>query len=360
MPQIRLALADSDTFFLDKFSAYLRRNQSNHFNIELFTTPSTFEEWFFGSGKSDLTVISSTFFCRLDNRPQASPSVAILCDSPESLIPANYQCIEKFQPAENLVKDILSFCADTIPKITLKKGSSGDVHLVLYGDGSDALNPFAQTLAQVKASKGCSTLYISLDELSNTDSYFFGKNPKGLSEFLYYIKSQKENLSLKAEACTSRSAEYGLDFMKGHQNELDIAKISSGEVTSLVEAVREKYDDIVISRAFRHDALLPVLSGMAYRIYITGLNYRSSCDRLSKIANILTRMEGSPTLELDKKTRVCIELISRDNQPLPIDTPCFVKNYLPFPYHEDESLFAPSKEYLSVVEMIAAKERGVL
>lgn len=368
MSHIRLVLADKDSMFLEKFSAYLQKNKATRFSLELFTSSIKLDSWLEKGGKADLIAISSTLFSKMVKKPE-SKNVVILSDNSESLLPQDYNCIHKYKPAENLMKEMLSLCAENLPQSINKKEDSGRVHLVLYADGSDVLNPMAQTLASIFSKSLRSTIYLSLDDLSNTDAYFSGNNSKGLSEMLYYVKSQKENLSLRAEACTSRDFEIGVDFMRGHQNPEDLGELKSSECESLIEAIRGRacYDDIIISRAFQYDALLPVLFKNAHKIYITALDYRSSIERLLKILNLLSKFEDQSGIDLKDKVLVCITLLNKNlqassqelfcgpnktQQPQVIDISHYQKTFLPFPFEEGVSFFPPSGEYQSALKKI--------
>ena len=356
MPQIRLALADLDQIFLEKFSAYLQKNKSTHFQLELFTSPAKLENWLDKGEKADLMAISSTFLSKMEH-PPAMKNLVVLKDSPQSQIPQHYITIHKYKPAEWLMKEILSLCADNLPEGNNKKEISGRIHLVLYADGSDVLTPMAQALAWLYAQNQQPSFFISLDEISNTDSYFTGNNSRGLSEMLYYVKSLKENLSLKAEACTTKDLEYHVDFMKGHHNSEDIEKLSPAECENLIKAIRGRacYSEIILSRAFRDDELLPMLLKEAHSIYVTALDYRPSLDRLSKIANQLNRHEERNALALKDKTLLCVTSMGRGHKPISFEIPGYHKVYLPFPYEEEAGFFPPSKAYQEALESILNK-----
>lgn len=82
---------------------------------------------------------------------------------------------------------------------------------------------------------------------------------------LYYIKAKKSNLALKAEACTSKDINYGLYFMKGHQNPDDIRSMTPDECALLINSIIERscYESVIVSRAFIQDKILPVLLNLA-------------------------------------------------------------------------------------------------
>ncbi len=349
MSQIRLLLADKDPMFLEKFTDYLNKNKKIRFLLEIFTDPIMFEDWVASGKTADLIVVSSAFFFELTNKP--GNNIVILKDSPESSIPLEYKSINKFTSAENLMKEILSLCAEKIPQNLYELKDEGNVHLVLYADGSDSYNPLAQSIAYIKSRKTKPAFYLNLDEFSDTDCYFSGNNPKGLYEMLYYVKSQKENLFLKLEVCTSRDVNYGMDFMKGHENPEDISQLTSSECETLLHSIRGRgcYDDIIISRAFRMDEILPVLLKEANKIYISALDYSSSLARLRKISNLLPALIEKNLLDKDFADRITFCVTAIYKQPIDINLSGYRQIWLPNPIMDSMSSFPPSRDFLNAL-----------
>ncbi|NMA66312.1 MAG: hypothetical protein GX957_08760 [Clostridiaceae bacterium] len=346
MPQIRLLIADKDSMFLDKLSNYIYKNRGSNFLLELFTDPKKFEDWQRKNGKVDLIAVSSSFLYELSVKPDPINSI-VLIDSPESLIPQEYNVINKYISAEKLIKEIISVIADKLELNSYKdKNDLGTVYLVLYADGSDFYNPLAQSIACIKAINGSSTFYLNLDELSHTDSYFTGSNEKGLSEMLYYIKTKKSNLILKSETCTSKDINFGLDFMKGHKNPDDIRNMTPDECILLIETIKERscYENIIVSRAFTPDKTLSVLIKLAGKIYITSSNFYSSLERLNRISESLP--------DINEKVYYCINSICRMDKYYKIDN--LRKVFLPDPY-PGKCCFPPSNQYFTAVKSLLAQ-----
>lgn len=308
MSQIRLVLADEDSMFIEKLSTYLYKNLS-HLSLELFTEPQAFANWYLAGEEADLVIISASFFFKLKKKPEQN--ILLLRDCAESLLPENIKCINKYIPAENLMKEMLSLCAEKIPGDSSQKKGTGKIYLVLYADGSDVLNPFAQALAYYIAARGEKTFYLNLDEFSSTDLFFKSNNDRGMNELLYYIKSKKDNLSLRFEACVSNDITSGVSFMKGHNNPDDINKITLEELMVLVDIIRSNYSSgkTVISKSFRNGNRIKALLREANKVYVTGVNHPTSIDRMSKIRNIIKGYEENENIKLNDKIMYCINPI---------------------------------------------------
>lgn len=353
MSQIRLVLADSDLLFLEKLSAYIQKNNNRKFLLDLFSIPAKLEEWIEKEGKADLIVVSSSFYISMAKKPSTA-NIVILADCPQSLLPEGLNTINKYMPGDAILKEILSCCAESIPGSSNNGKEKGKISLILYSDGSDVLNPIAQSIAYIKAKEGKNVFYLSLDDISNTDMYFTGNNSKGLCEMLYYVKSKKDNLTLRAEACTSRDIRYGVEFMKGHKNTQDIEKMNQSECESLIQAIKNRscYDEVIISRAFREDLLLPILLKKADNIYISALNYYTSLGRLEQTERILSDIQERDAMQITSTAALIISQVSKDQSAPPLGINTVKYACLPFPYEGGDYAFPPSNEYIYSLKSI--------
>lgn len=356
MSQIRLVIADRDTMFLEKFSAYLLNNKTPSFSLELFSSDSKLAEWITRGEKADIIAISLSLYNDLSEKPDKK-NLVLLRDCPESMLPEGFNSIFKYRPANFLMKEILCVSAEQIPQDIEREKELSNINLVLYADGSDVLNPFAQALASIKASSGLKTLYMSLDDISNTDAYFSGSNHRGLSEMLYYVKSYKDNLSLKAEACTTVDMETGVYFMKAHYNSSDITNLTESELSTLILSVNNisRYDEIVITRGFSNNTLLPVLIKAAHKIYITSLNYYTSVERINKINSFLAQFEKDNNIILKDKVMFCLTNIIPGYASEALDSLNYGLRYLPSPINGNMVAFPPADKYISELKAISEK-----
>ncbi len=359
MSQIKLAIADTDDLFLEKFSTYLQKNKVSGFSLELFTDKNKFADWFRNGGNADLVVVSSSLYNELVEKPD-NKNLFLLRDCAESLVPQGIKGMNKYRPADQIMKEILSLCAEYIPRDINGETRNGQINLILYADGSDALNPLAQGIAYINAVRGKKVFCMNLDEFSNTETFFNSNNTKGLSEMLYYAKSKKDNLSLKAEVCTSYDAATGIYFMKGHNNPEDVKNLNEEELSALIKAVQRSspYEEIVISRAFLTDSITMKLLNEAHRIYITALNYPSSLDRLQKIRRLISRYEEEKGYQFKEKVTFCISSIINGQLPVNLDYPGFKIINLPYSDNRDSRSSQPSNEYFSALEAALNRIEG--
>jgi len=351
MSQIRLVIADKDILYLERLSSYLQNNKVCGFSLELFTDEGKLIEWLNSGKNADLLVISASLYNELTEKP-ANKNILLLRDCAESLVPNWIDSINKYSPADLIMKEILSLCAECIPRDINDENRNGRINLFLYADGSDVLNPLAQRFAYINALKDKKVFYLNLDEFPNTDSYFNSNNTMGLSEMLYYVKSQKENLSMKAEVCTSCDVQTGIYFMKGHNNPEDLKNISEEELKALIKAVQRSmpYDEMIISRAFLVDHITISLLNMADRIFISALNYQPSIDRLEKIGKLINGIENNKGYHLQDKLTFCINLIIDNNLPEGFDISGYKTISLPNKSLENPEFYPSSYEYLEAFE----------
>ncbi len=353
MSQIRLVIADRDSMFLEKFSAYLLKSKTPSFSLELFSSDNKLAEWINKGEKADIIAISLTLYNDLSEKPDKK-NLVLLRDCPESMVPEGLNSIFKYRPASILMKELISLSAEQIPQDIERETELSKINLVLYADGSDVLNPFAQSLALMKASSGQKTFYMSLDEISNTDAYFSGNNNRGLSEMLYYVKSYKDNLSLKAEACTTLDIKTGVYFMKSHYNLCDVANLTEAELSTLIMSVNNisRYDEIIITRSFSNDTLLPLLIKASHKIYITALNYFTSVERIKKINSALTKFEEENNIILKDKVLFCLTDIIPGYSPEDLNMLNYNLRHFSSPIYGSNVSFPPNEKYFSELKAI--------
>ncbi|MCX7774052.1 MAG: hypothetical protein N2376_13170 [Clostridia bacterium] len=350
MAQLRLVLVDTDHLFLERLSDYIQRNKSERFTMELFTQIPVFESWVSSGGKADLMVMSarvlSQVTLKLGNQP-----IAVLNDGFPVQYPEGIAIIKKYQPADALIKELLSLCADSLRTETEVKEGTGRIHLILYVDGSDLCHPLAPNIAFCLAQRGKKVFYLSLDHIPVTDCYFSGTNEKGLSEMLYFLKSRKEGLSLKAESCTTKDASTGVEFMKAQKNLDDLADLSSQDIKALLEALKSRgcYDEIVVSREFRSDEPLIECLRQSGTISLAASDRPVAVRRLNRILEYLSLLNDKHSLGLIDKCTIAMAQDDMGTPPSITDTMGLRKAFFP---SQNNQRFPQEGQYASSIKSL--------
>lgn len=143
-------------------------------------------------------------------------------------------CICRYQPADRLAKVIISYMPDYVtgPKSENRKGCINSVY-------SPATKCFKTTLAiglGLWSAKKERSLYINLEEFSGLDEAVFKKSG-GLSQALYYFKSQGEKSIGKILACTDQI--FDMDYFYPVTCPEDISELTDTEMVRFINAISD-------------------------------------------------------------------------------------------------------------------------
>ena len=306
---IRLAFVDSNRSYIEKLTAWINKFMPHQFSIEILTSPESFETWTKSGVKADLTAVSIDLF--KDVQPLLpKEGILVLDDGSHQVIEADVPRISKYRPAEELMKDILSVCADRLPKMHIREGRALKITLISYLDGSDTVSPVAPYIAYLFNNRGRKVFYLSLEQNQVTDLYFCGNNNRGLNEMLYYAKSNKDNLSMRLETCTGTDTNTGIDFLKAPPGLLVSGDIEAGDIDKLLSAAGERniYDEVVlVADMSMNDKFIHMLK-KADRILFVSSNTAGSCLKFMKFLKGLKWQDFDPDLLFVKLRLVLIKL----------------------------------------------------
>lgn len=244
---IRLILADSDRLYIEKLAAWLHKHMPFQFSIEILTHSGSFQAWIASGGQADLVVIS------IDMAQEVFPYLSdngtlILDDGTHGSLSLVMPRVEKYRPAEELAKDILSLCADRMPRMHARERHRQNITLIINLDGADALNPVAPAIARLYSARNRKTLYLSLEQAQATRLFFNGTGSRGLNEMLYYLKSNKDNLYMRLETCLTRDMASGVHFLSAPSGLLRPDFIAMTDIVNLLSATDREgdFDEIVL------------------------------------------------------------------------------------------------------------------
>jgi hypothetical protein len=287
---IRLALVDSNSRYIEKLAAWIHKNMPYQFSIEILTHSESFQKWIKNGGQADLVVVSIDM---VNNALSELPKegVLVLDDGTHKPINQDVPRVDKYRPAEELAKDILSLCADRMPRMHVREKHMQSITLVIYLDGSDAINPVAPAIAYFFSAKDRKTLYFSLEQAQTTPLFFNGLNSRGLNEMLYFIKSNRDNLFMRLETCLTKDMESGVHFLSAPAGLLSSQSIDAADINSLLSATDSEgdFDEIVIAAELGRLDLIRGLIEKADRILTVAINTASSSLKMDRFLQELEK-----------------------------------------------------------------------
>lgn len=344
MPSLRLVILDSDQTFIEKLAAWIQKNMPNRFSLEFFTKADAFQSWQMNNGKADILLIASSFYA------QSSLSVTnfvLLDDGTPVELPPSTTVVSKYRPVTDLVKDILACCAEKVPQWKNVSGNSVPITLVTYIDCSDAVNPLGISLAGLFSKRSRKTLYISLEQNPITDCYLTGTNQKGLNEWLYYIQSQKDNLALRLEACSSKDAQTGIDFIQSPQTMFQLDELEQSSFEQLIDCLKKdvNHDEVVLVMDAKAGSKLNYAIANAARVIVCLLDTPGSAVKLQRFSAWLQKTDLEKAQQ-SKAMVFCTQLNAYQIPEIPE-----LKYYIyPASLQGIGGLWPPAGELLSLME----------
>lgn len=303
---IRLALADSNARYIEKLAAWIQKYMPYRFSIEILTRWESFREWAENGGRADLIVISPDMVIEvLQYLPKEG--VLILDDGTHGPLDLEVPRVDKYRPAEELVKDILSLCADRMPSMHARERHRQNITLVIYLDGADAVFPVAPAIAHIYSAMDRKTFYLSLEQAQTTSLFFSGSGSKGLNEVLYYVKSNRDNLYMRLETCLSKDFSTGIHFLSAPCGLLTPGAIDPCDIERLLFAAGSEgdFDEIVLAADLSMFHLIPVLLEKASRVFAAAPNTASSSIRMERFLQELDK-GNSGTGRIKEKLRLIL------------------------------------------------------
>jgi len=303
---VRLVLVDSNRQFAEKLAAWIHKHMPYHFSIEIMTSSESFRKWAESGGTADLTVISVDIAKEImDLLP--NEGILVLDDGSHERLSRQIPRVDKYRPAEELARDMLSVCADRMPEMLSRGKNWLKITLVLNMDGADSLLPVAPAYAHVFRSMGRKVLYLSLEQVPATSLYFSGTNTRGFNEFLYYIKSDRENLYMRLETCMSTDFTSGIHFISAPPGLISPKSIDSEDIVKLFSVLDRDgdFDEIVVAAEPSMYDILPELMEKAERVLIAVPAAASSALKAEKLFEEL-RKGNSDITALRNKARLIV------------------------------------------------------
>lgn len=346
---IRLTLADANSQYIEKLAAWIHKHMPYQFSIEVLTCSESFQSWAESGGQADLIVIS------IDLAKQVLPflsgkGVLILDDGTHEPLDLDAPRVEKYRPAEELAKDILSLCADRIPGMHARERHRQNITLVIYLDGADAFHPVAPALACLFSARNRKTLYFSLEQAQTTPLFFSCTGPRGLNEMLYYVKSNRDNLFMRLETCLIRDPASGVHLLAAPAGLLSPKDIELSDIAALLSATDKEgdFDEIVLATDMGMFELIPGLMEKASLILAVAFNTAVSALKLERFLHQLEK-EEIDMAGLKEKLRLLLVNICRYDSFDEKFADIRKHRLDPHPFHADAAGWTPSDKDLSAL-----------
>lgn len=299
-----LAVCDSEAGYAGTLAEYLNSRKKLPFRAEAFTDSEKFC-MYAGKIHPEFLLIAEE---NLNSRIQALqiPHMIVLCADrkPEH---TDKKCIYKYQSAESLIREIMTYCRESVLAET-NDGYGKKIQLTgVYSPlGRCGKTLFALTAGQIWG-ESRTVLYLNLEDYSGWQGFSEKEPLRNLSDLFYYLRQYKTFPQL-----TELIDSWGnLDYIPPFSSFEDLRNITCKEWISLFDYLEKKsaYQLVVLDIGNGLDQLFSILD-LCTQIYMPVLDdwvSRQKVEQFKKIAFSLSDTLESKIRELHLPFAPCAE-----------------------------------------------------
>lgn len=264
-----LAIYDSDEAYVSRLTEYLNRKRKGFFEVHGFTEPEGFH--YMEGRPAEVLMVSETI------RPQelqqiTARHIIIMAEeeqlSEDSLWGSESKVIYKYQSAENILREIMSYYAETADFKLCAKSRAKLIGVYSPGGGCHKTT-FSLVLGQI-LSERARTLYVNLEGFSGFSGALQQQYREDMSDLLYYIRQKKHSIAVKLEGMVCALGK--LDYLPPFGSPPDMLEISGGEWLNMIDVITESgvYGYVILDMGAGIRGL-PAILERCQSIYVPGL-----------------------------------------------------------------------------------------
>lgn len=305
--KIKLAILEKDINYLRRVVSTFEAKYADKVEIYSF---SDVEKALAGLAQERIDIFLVSEACELDKSavPQRT-SMVYLVEANGVDAKNGCKAIGKYQRADLIYKQILSIYAEQSEVVLGGIGiapADGATRIVAFASpcGGVGTSSVAAAYALRLSRSGRKTLYLNLEHLGSSDSFFSAEGQSGFGDIIYSIK-KRTNLSIKLESCVKRDAQ-GVYFFSQSKTALDMTELNEEEIGRLLREleITGSYDTVVADFDFSLDAKFLSLLGKASRIVMVTDGSQISNAKIVRAIQSIELSERSSDTPLTKK--ICL------------------------------------------------------
>lgn len=249
MKKINLVIASNNQEYLEYLLSYLRESEyANSFIIKTFTKQETLIEFLQTNNQFELLLVEPHLLPQ--NIILANTIIIQLLDNPQTNTETSYRSIYKYQPLNLLFSQITAIYSETNGQLikNIAHNRERRVISVYSTSGGAGKSTIAINLARESAFSGKKVLYLNLEWISTTASFFSTNNNNDFSKVIYYLKSNNGQLKTKLSGLKSYDPATKLEYFEPVLNPNELLDLTVEDVQILIDALLEVggYELIVI------------------------------------------------------------------------------------------------------------------
>lgn len=271
--KLRIALYDSSGY-MTRLAEYICRKGYQMLETKLYTN-LPFLKKCAAAGEIDVLLAGEEVAEEIAGLEADISQVILLTEGKGINPPPAYTLVFKYQPAQNIVQEILSHVAEN-DEIHVTQWTYRRKRIEFIGVyapfGGGGVTTYALTAAK-ELSERHRVLYISLELFCGLDMFFSeGKHQeiiseRGMSEVIFYLKQRKDKLAMKLESLISV-----IDGVRGIlavEDYRDLYQMTKEDMELFLDVLEKQteYEKIIFDIGYLSDTILFLMS-QCTRIYM--------------------------------------------------------------------------------------------
>ncbi len=346
--RIKLAILDHD----ERYLARIANAFGNKYADKLYVRSSTNPERIMAeleTERIDVLLVNDAYDFDASLLPKRC-GFAYFVDSPDIEMKNGEHAVCKYQSVDMIYKQILGLYSEHAGNVASIGTGDGKCKIAIFqpvsgGVGSSSL---AAACATRLARKGSRTLYLNVEKLGTSDTFFSARGQFDMSDIITALKmnkqssvdkkmtrqldsdSTKPHLEMKLESCV-RQADCGVYFYAGSQNALHTMELTFEEITRLLDTLARcgSYDCVVVDMDFSLTREAIEVYCKAKTIVWVGDGSELSNNKLYRAYNALIALEQD--MEVPIMNRIAVAYNKLSNKTGRILTEIELKNLGSFP-----------------------------
>ena len=251
MANINIVVADFDDWYIESLSNFIRNKYLNKFNVNVFTRENSLVSFLDNNSEwVDILLIVPDMLSDKVRQKNARLTV-LLSEGEETYCPAGFANINKYQPGEIILNNIIELFSSVNPNAcSLIRGNRKTAMVSVFSpQGGSGNTTISMGLSLQFARMGLRTFYLNLQTI-NTMPFFTGvSNVKcGMSNFFFYLKENKKNLGIKIDALKSYDRRLNISYFEPADCALELDELSEFDMGTFLFELKEisQFDVIVV------------------------------------------------------------------------------------------------------------------
>ena len=264
--EIILAFYDGDEEYASQMTEYMERQKNLPWSIHTYTELNKLIEQEKGV---NILLVAESVYC--EELKELQPERLVVLNESGIIRDKNLRYINKYQQADQVVKDLLVFYLEIVPQVLPRFGPEGNS--IFIGFFSPVRRSYQTTLALTMAqllSGVHRTLYLNFEYFAGAQELVPDIETRDLADLLYFLNADKETFSLRMQSMVKQIGM--LDYVPPMKYGQNLLSVTAKEWIQFIRKLQEigSYEFILMDLSECMQGLFDILRS-CHRIYtVTG------------------------------------------------------------------------------------------